>query len=139
MRGENSTQGHMFTYLSPEQRVPADHPLRPIKESADQVLKELSRTFRTMYSEVGRPSIPPERLLKAQVLIALYSVRSDRSQALPDVPPLCLREYMKARQVLCIREHRLRTPPRTTCTGTSFAPEERRTARMPSDRLPQST
>jgi transposase len=78
MRGENSTQGHMFTYLSPEQRVPADHPLRAIKESADQVLKELSSTFRAMYSQVGRPSIPPERLLKAQVLIALYSIRSDR-------------------------------------------------------------
>lgn len=78
MRGENSTQGHMFTYLSPEQRVPMDHPLRAIKESADQVLKELSPTFRAMYSQVGRPSIPPERLLKAQVLVALYSVRSDR-------------------------------------------------------------
>jgi hypothetical protein len=74
MRGENSTQGHMSTYLSPEQRVPADHPLRAIKGSADQVLKELSPTFRAMYSRVGRPSIPPERLLKAQVLIALYSV-----------------------------------------------------------------
>jgi transposase len=78
MRGENETQGHMFTYLSPEQRVPADHPLRAVKASADQVLKDLSPTFRAMYSQVGRPSIPPERLLKAQVLIALYSVRSDR-------------------------------------------------------------
>jgi transposase len=78
MRGENNTQGQMFTYLSPEQRVPADHPLRPIKQSADQVLKDLSSTFRAMYSTVGRPSIPPERLLKAQVLIALFSVRSDR-------------------------------------------------------------
>ena len=78
MRGENCTQGQMFTYLSPEQRVPADHPLRPIKQGADQVLKDLSPTFRAMYSTVGRPSIPPERLLKAQVLIALYSVRSDR-------------------------------------------------------------
>jgi hypothetical protein len=70
MRGENETQGHMFTYLSPEQRVPKDHPLRSIKESADQVLKELSTTFRAMYSRVARPSVPPERLLKAQVLIA---------------------------------------------------------------------
>jgi len=78
MRGENETQGHMFTYLSPEQRVPKDHPLRKIKENADQVLKQLSPTFRAMYSRVGRPSIPPERLLKAQILIALYSVRSDR-------------------------------------------------------------
>ena len=78
MRGENGTQGHMFTYLSPEQRVPTDHPLRAIKVSADEVLKQLSPTFRAMYSRTGRPSIPPERLLKAQVLIALFSVRSDR-------------------------------------------------------------
>jgi transposase len=76
MRGPNSTKEHM--YLSPEQRVPADHPLRAIKENADQVLKDLPPTFRAMYSQVGRPSIHPERLLKAQVLIALYSLRSDR-------------------------------------------------------------
>jgi transposase len=68
----------MFTYVSPEQRVPADHPLRPIKAFADAVLKELSPVFNKMYSKTGRPSIPPERLLKAQILIALYSVRSDR-------------------------------------------------------------
>lgn len=78
MRGSNDTQSFMFSYLSPEQRVPEHHPLRAIKTYADGVLQELSATFNAMYSTMGRPSIPPERLLKAQLLIALYSVRSDR-------------------------------------------------------------
>lgn len=78
MRGEDENQGFMFTYLSPEQRVPKNHPLRTIKAFADTVLKEMNATFKEMYSNTGRPSIPPERLLKAQLLIALFSVRSDR-------------------------------------------------------------
>lgn len=78
MRGQDENQGFMFTYLSPEQRVPQSHPLRTIKAFADTVLKEMNPTFKVMYSDMGRPSIPPERLLKAQLLIALYSVRSDR-------------------------------------------------------------
>lgn len=78
MRGHDSKQATMFSFVSPECRVPSDHPLRPIKAMADDVLVSMSRTFSRMYSKVGRPSIPPERLLKAQVLIALYSVRSDR-------------------------------------------------------------
>jgi len=78
MRGHDDHQGYMFTYLSPEQRVPRNHPLRAIKAFADTVLKELNPTFTAMYSQTGRPSIPPERLLKAQLLIALYTVRSDR-------------------------------------------------------------
>ncbi len=65
-------------YFSPEERVPATHPLRSIKGYADNVLKSLSRDFDELYSVTGRPSIPPERLLKASLLIALYSVRSDR-------------------------------------------------------------
>lgn len=68
----------MLSLVSPEQRVPVDHPLRAIKAMADEVLKGMTSLFSTMYSAVGRPSIPPERLLKSQVLIALYSVRSDR-------------------------------------------------------------
>lgn len=68
----------MFSVVSPERRVPADHPLRPIKQTADAILVGLSSTFDAMYSSVGRPSIPPERLLKSQVLMALYTVRSDR-------------------------------------------------------------
>jgi transposase len=68
----------MFSYLSPEDRVPQDHPLRRIKALADGSLRSLSRTFDRMYAKEGRPSIPPERLLKAQLLIALYTIRSER-------------------------------------------------------------
>jgi len=78
MRGTDDKQGMMFTVVSPEKRVPADHPLRPIKAGAEAVLKRMSATFDTMYSKVGRPSIPPERLLKSMVLMALYSIRSER-------------------------------------------------------------
>lgn len=78
MRGINDTQSYIFTYISPDKRVPAGHPLRAIKAFADAALKELSPVFNEMYSGMGRPSIPPERFLKAQILIALYSVRSDR-------------------------------------------------------------
>ncbi len=68
----------MFTYFSPESRVPPDHPLRRIKAHADAVLRSMNAEFERLYSSTGRPSIPPERLLKASLLIALYSVRSDR-------------------------------------------------------------
>jgi transposase len=78
MRGEVDPQSRMFSYFSPESRVPLDHPLRSIKAHTDRVLSELSEQFDALYSEIGRPSIPPERLLKGQLLIALYSVRSDR-------------------------------------------------------------
>ena len=78
MRGELDPQGHMFSYFSPESRVPAEHPLRGIKAHTDRVLKELSGELDALYAETGRPSIPPERLLKGQLLMALYSVRSDR-------------------------------------------------------------
>lgn len=78
MRGDNNDQSAMYHYFSVESRIPADHPLRPIKKIADEALGELSPLFDTMYSHTGRPSIPPERLLKSLLLMALYSVRSDR-------------------------------------------------------------
>jgi len=78
MRGHVDPQSSMFTYFSPESRVPAEHPLRSIKANADAVLSSMSGEFDRLYAEAGRPSIPPERLLKASLLIALYSVRSDR-------------------------------------------------------------
>src|SRR5713101_2232387 len=78
MRGYDRPQSTMRTLVNPEQRVPAKHPIRLIKELAEVALKELSPLFEQMYSEVGRPSIPPERLLKASLLMALYTVRSDR-------------------------------------------------------------
>lgn len=79
MRGKVDPQAGLFAYFSPESRVPEKHPLRAIKACADQALRALSREFDTLYSSTGRPSIAPERLLKGQLLIALYSVRSDRA------------------------------------------------------------
>ena len=69
----------MLTFVDMDGRVPPDHPLRTIKALADEALRELSSEFDRMYAEVGRPSIPPERLLKASLLIALFSVRSERA------------------------------------------------------------
>ena len=68
----------MFSYISPEQRVRKDHPLRPIRAMVDEVLKKLSPEFQKMYAKGGRPSIPPEQLLRALLLQMLYSVRSER-------------------------------------------------------------
>jgi transposase len=79
MRGRHDPQLTMLAFIDLEERVPLDHPLRVIKRLADQALAELSPSFDAMYAETGRPSIPPERLLKASLLIALYSVRSERA------------------------------------------------------------
>ena len=79
MRGRRDPQVTLLAFIDPETRVPPDHPLRIIKRLADQALAELSSEFDRMYAEVGRPSIPPERLLKASLLIALYTVRSERA------------------------------------------------------------
>ena len=68
----------MFSYLSPETRVRKDHPLRAIRFMVDEVLAQLSRRFDSMYASAGRPSIPPEKLLRAQLLQMLYSIRSER-------------------------------------------------------------
>jgi len=68
----------MFSYLSPEQRVRKDHPLRAVRAMTDAILDRMSRLFDAMYAEGGRPSIPPEKLLRAQLLQMLYSVRSER-------------------------------------------------------------
>ena len=78
MRGDDEQQNHMFSYLSPEMRVRKDHPLRAIRTMVDEVLRQLSRRFDTMYARVGRPSIAPEKLLRAQLLQMLYSIRSER-------------------------------------------------------------
>src|SRR5437764_8253404 len=78
MRGPDTQQSSMFSYLSPEERVPAKHPLRPIRLMVDEVLKALSPDFSGLYSTFGRPSIPPEKLLRALLLQVLYTVRSER-------------------------------------------------------------
>jgi transposase len=78
MRSNDAQKTAMWSYISPEQRVPADHPLRPLREMVNAALKTLSPQFSKMYSTRGRPSIPPERLLRALLLQVLYSIRSER-------------------------------------------------------------
>ena len=78
MRGIDHQQSDMFSYLSPEQRVRTDHPLRRVRAMTDEILNSMSPLFDAMYAEGGRPSIPPEKLLRAQLLQMLYSVRSER-------------------------------------------------------------
>ena len=78
MRGHDSQQSAAFSYLSPEERVPVNHPLRPIREMIDIGLAALSPVFTQIYSHTGRPSIAPEKLLRALLLQVLYSVRSER-------------------------------------------------------------
>ena len=78
MRGEDRRSEVLFSYVRLESRIPADHPLRVIRTLIDEALKELSRDFNKLYARDGRPSIPPERLLRALLLQAFYTVRSER-------------------------------------------------------------
>ena len=78
MRGDFDDQLPLFHVFEVEDRIPADHPLRDIKRRADRILESLNAKFAAAYSVTGRPSVPPERLLKALLLMALYSVRSER-------------------------------------------------------------
>src|SRR3954470_3041385 len=79
MRGSSDPQLAMLTTLSTEELIPADHPIRKIRVVVDTVLAELDGTFDAMYASGGRRSVPPETLLKATVLMALYSIRSERA------------------------------------------------------------
>jgi transposase len=78
MRGNETPSGSLFSYVNLESRIPATHPLRPIKVMVDNAMKALDKDFDRMYSSEGRPGIPPERLLRALLLQVLYSVRSER-------------------------------------------------------------
>src|SRR3954451_4999612 len=78
MRGSDYNQSAMFSYLSPEERIPLNHPLRSISEMSNRALKDLSGCFAKMYSGFGRESIAPEKLLKALLLQVLFTVRSER-------------------------------------------------------------
>src|SRR6478752_1326682 len=78
MRGDDQQTGPLFSYVSLEQRVPMDHPLRSIRRMTDAALARLSSRFDRLYASTGRPSIPPEQLLRALLLQSLYSVRSER-------------------------------------------------------------
>jgi len=76
MRGWDERSDALFSYVSCEARVPKDHPLRPIRRIVDEALTALSPGFEKLYAKLGRPSIPPERLLRALLLQAFYSVRN---------------------------------------------------------------
>jgi transposase len=78
MRGTDQKQSTMFSYVSPEARIPSDHPLRATREMTNRALARLDRKFRKLYSRTGRPSIAPEQLLRALLLQVLYSIRSER-------------------------------------------------------------
>jgi transposase len=78
MRGDDQQQGQVFSYLTAEERVPQDHPLRAVRSSVDQILREMTREFDKAYAKTGRPSIAPERLLRALLLQVFYSIRSER-------------------------------------------------------------
>src|SRR5436190_23226649 len=78
MRGDDPRHDGMFSYITPEARVRPDHPLRPIRRMTDVALARLSARFDRLYSTTGRPSIPPENLLRALLLQMLYSIRSER-------------------------------------------------------------
>jgi transposase len=78
MRGIDHQQADMYSYVSPEARVRASHPLRAIRKMADEALRNMTERFEAMYAKTGRPSIPPEKLLRAQLIQMLYSIRSER-------------------------------------------------------------
>jgi transposase len=78
MRGDDRQPDGRFSYVPPEQRVPKVHPLRAVRTLVDEVLREMSREFNGLYAKVGRPSVPPERPLRAQLLQVFYSIRSER-------------------------------------------------------------
>ena len=78
MRGTDERSGSLFSYADLETRVPKDHPLRAIREIANGALSDLSADFAAMYAPLGRPSIPPEKLLRASLLQAFYTIRSER-------------------------------------------------------------
>ena len=78
MRGQDTSQDNFFSYGSLEERVPAGHPLRPIRQLVDEALGRLSTRFARLYARQGRPSIPPEKLLRALLIMVLYSIRSER-------------------------------------------------------------
>src|SRR2546430_2696710 len=78
MRGDDRQTGWMFSYVSPEERMPTNHPLRAIRRMTDAILERLSPRFDRLYSDIGRPSIPPEKLLRPLLLQGLYTVGSER-------------------------------------------------------------
>jgi len=105
MRGDEEDQGPALSYISAAQRVPADHPLRPIRKMTDEALKSLSPEFDRLYSKVGRPSIPPERLLRALLLECFYGIRSERLLMEQLDYNLLFRWFVGLNMLVCRSEH----------------------------------
>src|SRR5271165_1660359 len=112
MRGDDDLQEGMFSYISPEKRVPADHPLRRARKMVDEILKEMSPQFAKLYSDVGRPSIAPERLLRSLLLQIFYSVMPLEPASLTSLP------QHSGRAGKLERSH---PPPRVWINNTVFA------------------
>src|SRR5215831_4839826 len=111
MRGEDQRSERLFSYVALETRIPADHPLRAIRILTDEGLAGLSRDFAKIYSRDGRPSIPPERLLRALLLQAFYTVRSERQDGatrLQSAVPLVCRTVDRRS---CMGRHRVLQEP----------------------------
>ena len=100
MRGREAESEELFSYVRLEERIPADHPLRAIRTLADAGLSQLNTRFDALYSGMGRPSIPPEMLLRATLLQAFFSVRSERQLMEDCVEKLRLRRGLAADSVV---------------------------------------
>jgi len=139
MRGADHQQSQMFSYLSPEQRVRKDHPLRAIRTMVDEVLRSLSPQFSRMYASEGRPSIAPEKLLRALVVQMLYSIRSERllMELEADVAKQFLAQVVElARQKGCVSDEHFTvdgTLPDAWASVKSFQPNEGKKAPPPDD------
>jgi len=126
MLGIDQHQADMFSYLSSEQRVRKDHPLRAVRVMTDEILEAMSPLFDAIYAEGGRTSIPPEKLLRAQLLQMLYSVRSERRHRHLPSPRQCLSPWQYLYEPARARAHRslCRRPsrPRSLFTGAPLRP-----------------
>lgn len=101
MRGADVQQGGLFSYVSVESRIPANHPLRAVRALLDETLASMSRDFDRVYAEGGRSSVPPERLVRALVLQVLYSIRSGRLIEAKVARKLLRRVVRQARRPSC--------------------------------------
>src|SRR6516162_2382627 len=118
MRGIFRDEAQLFSYVSPDSRVPPGHPLRKIRGLVRDVLKELSRSFARLYAKEGRPSVPPEQLSSALLIQALYGIRSE-PQLMEKLSSTCC----VARLLTCHRTTRCGIRPRSPRTATGCRPE----------------
>src|SRR5881227_134534 len=141
MRGSDKRSRELFSYVDLEQRVRQDHPLRAIRSLTDAALESLSADFAALYSGLGRPSIPPEKLLRAMLLQAFYSIRSERQLMERLEFDLLFRWFVgigvddaawdhsvfsKNREAPVGRGHRSQAVERSSCTSASEAASEHR-------------